>query len=48
MGDRTNGWITVGPRYTALPAGPAWEAERETMERETITVWDNDEHWPSV
>ncbi|UNI18073.1 hypothetical protein JDV02_004368 [Purpureocillium takamizusanense] len=50
MGDRRNGWTTVGH---GLPLGQhqygrVWEAEQELRERETIASWDRDEHWPGI
>jgi len=50
MGDRRNGWTTVGHGH--LPGqqqyGRIWEAEQELKERETIASWDRDEHWPGM
>ncbi|GJN73690.1 hypothetical protein PLICBS_007773 [Purpureocillium lilacinum] len=50
MGDRRNGWTTVGHGH--LPGqqqyGRIWEAEQELKERETIASWDRDEHWPGI
>lgn len=47
MGDRGDGWITVGHRHLGLSHGQPW-AELEAMEREAIAAWDHDEQWPSV
>ncbi|UKZ83084.1 hypothetical protein TrVFT333_010886 [Trichoderma virens FT-333] len=46
MGDRGDGWITVGRRL-ALEGESSW-AEQEVREREVIEAWDHDEQWPSV
>lgn len=46
MGDRGDGWITVGRRL-ALDGESTW-AEQEVREREAIAAWDHDEQWPSV
>ncbi|KAL7941212.1 kinase-like domain-containing protein [Trichoderma barbatum] len=46
MGDRGDGWITVGRRL-ALEGESSW-AEQEVREREAIATWDHDEQWPSV
>ncbi|KAL6798181.1 kinase-like domain-containing protein [Trichoderma sp. SZMC 28012] len=46
MGDRGDGWITVGRRLV-LEGESTW-AEQEVREREAIAAWDHDEQWPSV
>jgi hypothetical protein len=47
MGDRGDGWITVGHKRLALAYGQSW-VEQEMREREAIAAWDHDEQWPSV
>ncbi|KAL7794336.1 kinase-like domain-containing protein [Trichoderma ceciliae] len=47
MGDRGDGWITVGHRRLAVSHDQSW-AEQEVREREAIAAWDHDEQWPSV
>ncbi|KAL6863669.1 kinase-like domain-containing protein [Trichoderma novae-zelandiae] len=47
MGNRGDGWITVGRRLALEEDAESW-AEQEVREREAMAAWDGDEQWPSV
>lgn len=50
MGERENGWTTVGhrPLGNQLGSGRQWVAQQELTDLEAIAAWDNDAQWPSM
>ncbi|KHN95950.1 Protein kinase-like domain protein [Metarhizium album ARSEF 1941] len=52
MGDRENGWTTVGHRILGhghqLGSGREWVMQQEMVDLEAIAAWDNDTQWPSI
>jgi hypothetical protein len=52
MGDRENGWTTVGHRILGhghqFGSGREWLAQQELTELEAIAAWDNDAQWPGM
>ncbi|EFZ02389.1 protein kinase [Metarhizium robertsii] len=52
MGDRENGWTTVGHRILGhgyqLGTGREWMMQRELTDLEAIAAWDSDAQWPSI
>ncbi|KAK9440607.1 serine/threonine kinase [Metarhizium brunneum] len=52
MGDRENGWTTVGHRILGhghqLGTGREWMMQRELTDLEAIAAWDSEAQWPSI